>query len=151
MDIKCFLTSFMTNLFKTTPWIPGTYMQYCGKHMGVYNTNAFLSLSLCIVTVLLLYHNFLPLSFSAQPNPCSCSQSPHHCPCPWVIHICSLTSPFPFFPWLFSSPLPSGYCQFVPRFHVSGSILLISLFYLLDPFYKWDHMIFVSYQLAYIT
>ena len=59
--------------------------------------------------------------------------------------------------WLVPSPffhhisLPSGHCQSVPCFHVSGSILLVSLFCPLDSSYKWDHMVFVFYQLAYIT
>ena len=49
---------------------------------------------------------------------------PTHCPCPWVLCACSLTWPFSFFPPVFS-PLPSGHCQFVLYFHVSGSFLLI--------------------------
>ena len=48
-----------------------------------------------------------PLPSSAQPTFHSHSQSPSRCPCPWVIHTCSLTNPFPFFPPLYSSPLPS--------------------------------------------
>ena len=52
----------------------------------------------------------------------------HHCPCPWVIHTSSLTSPFPFFLSVSSSTVPPGHCQSVPCFHVSGSILIISLF-----------------------
>ena len=36
--------------------------------------------------------------------------------------------PFPVFPLIFPSPLPSGYCQFVLYFNVSGYILLAYLF-----------------------
>ena len=45
---------------------------------------------------------------------------------PWL-------DPSPSFPHLSLSPLPSGHCQFVPYFHISGSILLICLFCLLSP------------------
>ena len=79
---------------------------------------------------------FLPLPCCAQPTPRSHSQSLHRCPCPWVIHTCFLTSPFPFFPPLFSSCLPSGHCPSVPCFCVSGSVLLVSLFCSLDSSYK---------------
>ena len=41
---------------------------------------------------------FPPWPSSAQPSFHSHSQSPHCCPCPWVIHTCSLSSSFPFFP-----------------------------------------------------
>ena len=53
---------------------------------------SFLLLFYCIVSI------FPPLPFSAQPTTCFHSQFPHCCPCLWVIHTCSLTSPFPFFP-----------------------------------------------------
>ena len=68
---------------------------------------------------------FLPLPASAHPTPHSHRQSPHCRPCPWVIHTCSLTSPFSFFPPLSPSPLPSGHFQSVPCFHACGSILFI--------------------------
>ena len=41
---------------------------------------------------------FPPLLSSAQPTSYSHSHSPQGCLSPWVIHICSLTNPFPFFP-----------------------------------------------------
>ena len=44
------------------------------------------------------------------------------------IHV--LWWPFPFFPPLFLSFLPSGYCQFVLYFNVSGYILLACLYFL---------------------
>ena len=85
----------------------------------------FLLFSYCYsVTVVLI---FSPLP-SSQPIPYSHSKSPHCCPSPWVIHTCSLTDPFPFLPPLFPSPFPSDSCQFVLCSHISGSILLISLF-----------------------
>ena len=78
------------------------------------------------IFLLLFYYscpNFPPLPSSAQsiyPTPNSHSQSPHHCPCPWVIHTCSLSSPFPFFPSLSPAPSPLA----VTCFHASGSILV---------------------------
>ena len=48
-------------------------------------------------------------------------------------------------------PLPSGHCQFVLYFHVSGSNLLAYLFCWLGSTYRWDHMVFVPYHLAYFT
>ena len=66
-----------------------------------------------------------PLPSSAHPTPHSHRQSPHCRPCPWVIHTCSLTSPFSFCPPLSPSPLPSGHFQSVPCFHACGSILFI--------------------------
>ena len=57
----------------------------------------------------------------------------------------------PFFPPLSSSLHPSGHCQFVLYFHVSGSILLICLFCGLGSTYRWDHMVFVFHCLAYFT
>ena len=67
-----------------------------------YSTNPFLFFYYC-----LFYYscpNFPPLPSSTQPTPCSYSQSPHRCPCPGVIHTCSLTNPFPFFPPVLPSP-----------------------------------------------
>ena len=48
---------------------------------------------------------FSPLPSCAQPTPRSHSPSPYCSPCPWVIHTCSLSSPFPFFPPLSPSPM----------------------------------------------
>ena len=56
----------------------------------------------------------------------------------------SMGSLYMFFdgPFLLShSPLPSGYCQFVLYFHVSGSILLTCLFCCLASTYRWDHTV----------
>ena len=46
--------------------------------------------------------------------------------CPCVLYPCSLIT-LPLFPSLSLSPLPSGYCQFVLYFNVSGYILLLCL------------------------
>ena len=59
--------------------------------------------------------------------------------------------PFPYFPPLSLSPLPSGYCQFVLYFKVSGCILLACLFCWLGSTYGWDQMVFVFHHLAYFT
>ena len=51
-----------------------------------------------------------------------------------------------------SFPLPFLWQLSVcPCFHVSGSVLFASLFCSLDSSYKWDHMVFVFYRLAYFT
>ena len=63
-----------------------------------------------------------------SPPPTPNSHSPPCSPCPWVIHTCSLTSPFPFFPSLSPSLLPS---VTVSLFHVSVPLVL---FYLLVYF-----------------
>ena len=78
------------------------------------------------IFLLLCYHSCPSFSFSAllllahSPH----SQSPHHCPCPWVIHTCSFTSPFSFFPPLFPSPFPR---PAVSLFYVFMSLLLFCL------------------------
>ena len=92
--------------------------------------------------------NCPPLPPSTQPALHFHSQSQHHCPYPWPLHICSLANPFTY-QSVPSSSLPSYSCQSIPWFYASGSILLISLFYSLDSFYKWDYMVFVFYQLSY--
>ena len=107
--------------------------------------NHFYCYSIIVVSI------FPPLPSSAYPIPWSHSQFPYCCPCPWVIHTCSLSSPFLFFPPVFPSPIPSGNFQSVPCFHACGSILFISLFCSLDPSYRWDYMVFVFHQMAYFT
>ena len=66
-----------------------------------------------------------------------------------VIHVLWWT--FPYFPPLSPSLLPSGYCQFVLYFNISGYILLACLFCWLGSTYRWDHMVFVFHHLAYFT
>ena len=59
---------------------------------------------------LMLYSITVVPIFSLCPpppsDPHSHSQSPHRRPCPWVLHICSLTNPFPFFQSVPASPCP---------------------------------------------
>ena len=38
--------------------------------------------------------------------------NPPHCPCTWVLYSCPFACPFPFFPPLAPSTLPSGHSQF---------------------------------------
>ena len=52
------------------------------------------------------------LCHPAAPHPQS--PSPHCCPCPWVIHTCSLTNPFPFFPPFSALPLPLAAVSLFP-------------------------------------
>ena len=75
------------------------------------------------------WSQFFPVALPcpAQLPPHSLSHSPPCCPLPWIFYMCPLTRPF-LFPLLSFSPLPSGHCQCVHYFHVSGSILLICLF-----------------------
>ena len=68
----------------------------------------------------------------------------------FVHYTCSLTA-FLLFPLLSLAPLPSGYCQFVLYFNVSGYILLACLFCWLGSTYRWDHKVFVFHHLAYFS
>ena len=86
--------------------------------------------------MLLQLTHFLPFCpLSTQPTPQFHNQSHHCCPCPWVLHVCSLTSPFTSFQSVPTSPPLSYSCQSVPCFCASGSILPISLFCSLDSSY----------------
>ena len=100
------------------------------KHVIYFNIKVFIIAILflfllfifyCSITVVLIYP---PLLSPTLPTPHSNSQYPSCCPCPQVIHTCSLTGPFPAFPH-YPLLLPSGHCQSVPCFHVSGSILFV--------------------------
>ena len=68
---------------------------------------------------------------SIPPNPSHPHLPPLTLPpawfCPCVLYTCFLTT-LPPFPPLSFSPFPSGYCQFVLYFNVSGYILLACLF-----------------------
>ena len=61
---------------------------------------------------------FAPL-YSAQSLTPTVS-SPHRCPCPWVMHKCSVTSPFTCF-----QPVPTSPCPLVAvsLFHVSMPLI----------------------------
>ena len=66
---------------------------------------------LYVIVILLQLSQFPPHCSSLPcPHPRSHSQPPPCCLCPWVIHTCSLTSSFFFFPPLSPTPLPSGHC-----------------------------------------
>ena len=110
------------------------------------------------------FFNFLKLFIVVQvqmsPFP------PHHSPHPsypyfppliltpfgfvyvYFIHVPDNPSPFP---PIIPSHLPSGYCQFVLNFNVSGYVLLACLSCWLSSTYRWDHMVFVFHHLAYFT
>ena len=53
------------------------------------------------------------------------------------------------YPQISFSSLLSSYCQFVLSFSVSGCILLACLFCWLGFTYRWDHVVFLFYCLAY--
>ena len=53
-----------------------------------------------LLFMLLQLSQFFPLHLLRPIHPNIHSQSPHCCPCLWVIHTCSLSSPFLFFPLL---------------------------------------------------
>ena len=112
--------SFLTCIYYPFSTVPSTFFLF-----GMYNNIFFLFF------LLLCYYScpkFSPFALLHPAHPCSHSQSPHCCPCQKSVKGiigCScmfLTSPFPFFPPLFPSSLPSGCSLSVPCFHVSGSI-----------------------------
>ena len=73
---------------------------------------------------------------------------------PWVLSMCPLYIFFDdpsSFPPIIPCHHPSGYCQIVLYFNVSGYILLACLFCWLGSTYRWDHMVFVFHHLAYFT
>ena len=90
--------------------------------------------------------HYSPLPY---PAPAPTFNPAPHCLCSWVLYTCSLTQPFPFFPVLPPSHLPSGQCMFVLYFHAATSILLTCSFCWLGSTYRWDHMVFVFHHLAH--
>ena len=110
----------------------------------------YFSLFYCSITVVSIFPSLLSPALPTLHLPHSILLP--SCLYSWVLYTCSLTWPFPFFPPLSSSPLPSGPCQFDLYSHVSGSILLTCLFCWLGSTYRWDHMVFevfVFHHLAY--
>ena len=102
----------------------------------------------CIIIVVPIPPSPSPYSRPTHPNHIpTFNPTPPLCPCPWILYTCS----FPFFAPLWPSPLPSGYCQCIPYFHVSVYILLSCLFCWLGFTYRWNHMVFVFHCLAYFT
>ena len=108
-----------------------------------------------------IFQNFSKLFFivvQVQLSPFSPHYSPHpshpHFPPLILPPFCFVhvpENPFPFLPPIISSHLPSGYCQLVLNFKVSGFILLACLFCWLGSSYRWDHMVFVFHHLGYFT
>ena len=85
-------------------------------------------LSVCLSTTIAFYYSFLsffPFVLLCPAYPSSHSQSPHCCSSPWVIHTCSLSSPFPVFPPVYPSLSP---VTAVSLFHASMSLVLFCLF-----------------------
>ena len=108
---------------------------------------------------LAIYYYFYCCAITAVPMSPSNSPPPHplspltfnlslHVVFVHESFICVSWWPFPFLPPLFS-PLPSGDCQFVLYFYVSGSLLLTFLFCWLGSTYRWDHMVFVPHLPVY--
>ena len=91
------------------------------------------------IVVQLQLSPFSPVTLPCPTHPPNPTFNPPltHCLCPWVLYTYSLPWPFPFFLPLKPFALPSGHCQFVLYFHVSGSILLIHLFCWLSSTYRW--------------
>ena len=54
----------------------------------------------------------------------------------------------PFIP-RYPCPLPSGHCEFVLYFHVSGSVLLACFFCWLGSTYRWDHTFIIGRNMNY--
>ena len=108
----------------------------------------FISMSLVIFCFLVFFNLFFLIVVQAQLSPFS----PPHAPLPHssppstlkptpfgFIHVSFIYvpwKPFPYFPLLPCSLLPSGYCQFLLYFSVSGSILLACLFCWLGSTYR---------------
>ena len=93
--------------------------------------------------------HFLPTTLPHPPSPPTLNPTPFGFVHVSLIHV--PWWPFPFFPMLSPTLLPSGYCQFVLYFHVSGYILLACLFCWSGYTNRWDHMVFIFHHLAYFT
>ena len=81
--------------------------------------------------LLMFEYSCLHFLITTFPHPTHTHLSPSIPPCLGSVHgslIHVNLHPFPFFPMLFPFPLPSGHCQFVVDFNVSGYIWLASLF-----------------------
>ena len=107
-----------------------------------------------VFSLFLLLFNYSCLHFpwSLHPTPAISTPTLHSTPfwlCPCVLYTCfwqpfhlSLIIPF---------HLPSGCCQFVLYFSISGSILFACLLCSLASTKRGDHMVFVFHHLAYFT
>ena len=94
---------------------------------------------LSLFFLLLFKYSGLHFPPTIPPNPSHPHLPPLILPpawfCPCVLYTCFLTT-LPPFPPLSFSPFPSGYCQFVLYFNVSGCILLACLFCCLGSTYR---------------
>ena len=109
--------------------------------------------------IVILFFSVVQVQFSPFPT--------YHCPLPHpfpsptaillpfgFVHVSFIYVPwwpFPYFPPLPFSSLPSGCCQFVLYFNVSGYILLACLFCQLCSTYGLDDMVFFIHRLSYFT
>ena len=101
----------------------------------------------CSSTVVCLFPLSLPRT-SAIPTPHTWSYPSlvlSKCPLYMFLKI------LPLFPSIIPLDLPSGYCQCVLNFNVSGYILFACLFCWLAFIYSWDHTVFFLNCLAYFT
>ena len=103
----------------------------------------------CSRTVVSIFPLALPPPQPSLPPTLNPMPLPRPWLCPCVLYRCSW-KPFYLCPCI-PSHLPSGYCQFVPNFNISGYILLTCLFCWLGSTYRWDHVVFVFHCLAYLT
>ena len=100
--------------------------------------------------LLLFTYSCLHFPNTTPPTPATPTSHPECYPslamsmCPLHMFLTTLPS----FPPIILSHLPSGYCQFVLNFNVSGYIFLGCLFCWLGSIYSWDHMVFVFRHLA---
>ena len=87
----------------------------------IYTWNIYFFFKIIFIVILLELLYSPPFGLLHPSHPPLSQSIPTCCPCPWVIHTCSLTLSFPFFPPLACSPLPSGNCPLVPYSCVSHS------------------------------
>ena len=92
--------------------------------------------------------SFLPLALSMGPlhmfleEPSPFSRYPPTPPL-WFLSVCCYCNKL--------TVCQLGYCKFVLYFNISGRILLACLFCWLGCTYRWDHMVFTFYHLAYFA
>ena len=114
--------------------------------MSIYLALLLLLLLLLLSTVVSI---FLPPFLPPHPSSPPTFEPTPLWLCPWVLYTCSLMT----LPLLsLVNPLaPPLWSLSVSYFHVSGSILLACLFCWLGSTYRWDHMVFTFYHLAYFA
>ena len=144
--------------FKTNLYLAHINTHFCqikrkpllGIKFAQWNQLIFMAILYCQVLLFLFLLLFKYSCLHFPPH----SPLPQPYPPPLVLSMCPLQlflKTLPPFPRIIHSHLPSGYCQFVLNFNVSGYILLACLFCWLCSNYKWDHMVFLFHHLAYFT